>query len=99
MIPSTHLSLFAALKDSEHQRSAWERLHGRYHETIFRWCLRHGLQPADAEDVTQTVWTRLLRGLPEHEHDAGRPFRCWLKAVVANAIRDRFRAEGRRAGN
>jgi RNA polymerase sigma-70 factor (ECF subfamily) len=98
MIPSTHYSLFARLKVAEQKKDAWERLHALYHETIYRWCLRHGLQPADAEDVTQVVWAHLLRALPEHEHDGTRPFRCWLKAVVVNAIRDRLRAEGRRPG-
>jgi RNA polymerase sigma factor (sigma-70 family) len=99
MIPSTHLSLLVALKASDQQGAAWERFQGRYHDTIFQWCVRRGLQPADAEDVTQAVWARLLRALPEHQHDPSRPFRSWLKAVVANAIRDLFRTEQRRPGH
>ncbi len=99
MIPSTHLSLLVALKATEQRGAAWERFQARNHETIFRWCVRRGLQPADAEDVTQAVWARLLRALPEHQHDPSRPFRSWLKAVVANAVRDLFRAEQRRPGD
>src|SRR5439155_26849261 len=60
MIPSTHLSLLVALKASGGREAAWGQFHRRYHETITRWCIRHGLQAADAEDVTQAVWTRLL---------------------------------------
>jgi RNA polymerase sigma factor (sigma-70 family) len=99
MIPSTHFSLLFALKASEQQGAAWERFHQRYHNTIVQWCVRRGLQPADAEDVTQAVWTRLLRALPEHDHDPSRPFRSWLKTVVANAIRDLFRADQRHPGD
>jgi RNA polymerase sigma-70 factor (ECF subfamily) len=99
MIPSTHLSLLVALKASDQRDAPWERFHRRYHETIVRWCLRRGLQPADAEDVTQAVWARLLRSLPEHQHDPSRPFRSWLKTVVANAIRDLFRAQRRHPGD
>jgi RNA polymerase sigma-70 factor (ECF subfamily) len=95
MIPSTHLSLLVALKASDQRDAPWERFHRRYHATIVAWCLRRGLQPADAEDVTQAVWARLVRALPEHRHDPSRPFRSWLKAVVANAIRDLFRAQRR----
>jgi RNA polymerase sigma-70 factor (ECF subfamily) len=93
------LSLLGALKASGQREAAWAQFHQRYHETISRWCVRHGLQSADAEDVAQAVWTRLLRALPEHEHDPSRPFRSWLKAVVANAIRDLFRAERRHPGD
>jgi RNA polymerase sigma-70 factor (ECF subfamily) len=96
MIPSTHLSLLVALKGADQRGAAWERFQRLYHNTIFRWCVRRRLQPADAEDVTQAVWARLLRALPEHQHDPSRPFRSWLKAVVANAIRDLFRMQRRR---
>jgi RNA polymerase sigma-70 factor (ECF subfamily) len=99
MIPSTHFSLLVALKASEQREAAWERFHERYHNTIVQWCVRRGLQPADAEDVTQAVWSRLLRALPEHEHDPARPFRSWLKTVVANAIRDLYRAQQRHPGD
>jgi RNA polymerase sigma factor (sigma-70 family) len=99
VIPSTHLSLLAALKASGQREAAWERFQRLYHGTILRWGLRHGLQPADAEDVTQAVWERLLRSLPGHEHDPSRRFRSWLKAVVANAIRDLLRAARRRPGD
>src|SRR5262249_49567095 len=99
MIPSTHLSLFIALKAPDQRDVTWERFQSRYHDTILQWCARHGLQPADAEDVSQAVWARLLRSLPEHEHDPSRPFRSWLKAVVANAVRDLFRAQQRHPGD
>src|SRR2546421_3993370 len=99
MIPSTHLSLLCALKASHLREAAWEQFQRRYQETILRWCVRRGLQAADAEDVTQAIWVRLLRSLPEHEHDTSRPFRSWLKTVVTNAIRDFLRSARRHPGN
>jgi RNA polymerase sigma-70 factor (ECF subfamily) len=95
MIPSTHLSLLNALKDAGQQGAAWERFHGRYRDTIYAWCVRWGLQPASAEDVTQQVFLKLFQALPEHGHDPAQPFRHWLKAVVHNALRDLRRAERR----
>ena len=99
MIPSTHLSILEALKDTGLREAAWERFQSRYRETILRWFARRGLQPADAEDVTQAVLLRLYQSLPKHAHDPARPFRSWLKAVVGNALRDRHRAERRRPGD
>jgi RNA polymerase sigma-70 factor (ECF subfamily) len=91
MIPSTHLSILNALKEAGPSEEAWERFQRRYEGTILRWCLRHGLQQADAEDITQRVLLKLYRTLPGHEHDPSRPFRSWLSTVVANAVRDFFR--------
>jgi RNA polymerase sigma-70 factor (ECF subfamily) len=99
MIPSTHLSLLNALKVAGRQDAAWERFHNLYRETIRHWCLRRGLQPADAADVTQAVLLRLFRSLPHHDHDPSRRFRSWLKAVVNNAIRDVYRDGQRHPGD
>jgi RNA polymerase sigma-70 factor, ECF subfamily len=41
------------------------------------------------------VLLRLVRALPNHQHDPSRPFRNWLKALVENAIRDFYRAQNR----
>jgi RNA polymerase sigma factor (sigma-70 family) len=91
MIPSTHLSLLEALKDPDQRHAAWERLQRRYEETIYRWCVKHSLQPATAEVVTQTILVRLYERLPEHRHNPSHRFRSWLKAVVRNAICDWYR--------
>src|SRR5262245_17356709 len=99
MIPSTRFSLLNALKDADQLNAAWERFQKRYEETILGWCARRGLQPADAQDVTQKVLISLFRSLPQHEHDPSRSFRSWLKAVVNNAIRDVYRNALRHPGD
>jgi len=59
---------------------------------IFGWCLRRGLPPDAAEDLTQEVMLKLFQKLPEYRHDPARgPFRSWLKTVVNNTVTDFLR--------
>jgi RNA polymerase sigma factor (sigma-70 family) len=66
---------------------AWGRFVERYGGTIYRWAGRCGLQDADARDVTQTVFTRVLRALPNFDRSRAR-FRTWLYRIAQNAVRD-----------
>lgn len=45
------------------QRGAWDELVRRYSRLVYSIPLRHGLSPADADDVTQTVFGIVLRKL------------------------------------
>lgn len=58
-----------------------------YTPFIQRWARRHGIQSADADDITQEVLTEMLRRLPEFEH-SGRTgaFRRWLGLIVFHRI-------------
>lgn len=49
---------------------------------LLRWVQRLGVQPADAEDLLQGVFTILLRKLPELDYDPQRSFRAWLWTVL-----------------
>lgn len=94
MIPTTRLSVLAALRGSTRREEAWAVFQSQYQHTIFRWCTARGLQEADAEDLTQDILIKLYRTLAEHDHDPDRgKFRSWLATVVHNAIRD---AQGKR---
>jgi RNA polymerase sigma factor (sigma-70 family) len=67
--------------------AAWEQFVRRYSGVIYGWCRRHGLQDADAADVTQNVFAGLLRKL--HQFDRGRArFRSWLYRIVEHGVRD-----------
>jgi RNA polymerase sigma-70 factor (ECF subfamily) len=93
---STHISILMGFKDDEARSEAMRRFCARYQSPILNWCLRKGLQPADADDVTQTILIKVFEKLPEHEHDPERgSFRSWLGRVVSNAIIDHFRARQR----
>lgn len=56
-------------------------LYERHYEAVFRAALRVTGRPADAEDVLQTVFLRLLSG-NEHEEAARRPAAYFKRAAV-----------------
>jgi RNA polymerase sigma-70 factor (ECF subfamily) len=68
-------------------QAAWREFEGRYRELLLRFCCRRGLQPADAEDITQAVFINLSKSLPEFAYDAHRGrFRDYLYSATRNAI-------------
>jgi RNA polymerase sigma-70 factor (ECF subfamily) len=60
-------------------------LYERHYEAVFRTALRVTGRPADAEDVLQTVFVRLLSGT-EHEEAARRPAAYFRRAAVNAAV-------------
>jgi RNA polymerase sigma-70 factor (ECF subfamily) len=96
-IPSTHLSLLCDVKAGGRRDQAWAVFQARYRGVILGWCLRRGLSPDGAEDLTQDVLLKLFEQLPQYNHDPSRGrFRAWLKAVVNNALTDYWRRQRRR---
>ena len=69
-------------------------LAGRYAGDIFRLAYARTGQRADAEDVMQEVFVRLLRARPAFRN--GEHARAWLLRVAANCANDWFRAPWRR---
>ena len=70
-------------------------LYERHYEAVFRTALRVTGRPADAKDVLQTVFVRLLSG-SEHEDAARRPAAYFRRAAV-NAAVDLLRRRAVRA--
>jgi RNA polymerase sigma-70 factor (ECF subfamily) len=60
-------------------------LYERHYEAVFRTALRVTGRPADAEDVLQTVFVRLLSG-SEHDEAARRPAAYFRRAAVNAAV-------------
>lgn len=91
---TTHASLLARLADgSDH--SAWGDFQERYEELIRRFAAGRGLQPADCDDVAQTVLLNLMRAMPGFEYDPAKgSFRGYLKAVTLHAIAKIRRQKG-----
>jgi RNA polymerase sigma-70 factor (ECF subfamily) len=79
-------------------RSAWDRLVTLYEPLLHGWLRRHGVQHADAEDLVQAVLSTLASELPTFDHN-GRPgaFRCWLRGILTNRLRDHQRSQRVRA--
>src|SRR5205814_91167 len=74
---STPSSLVAGLK--AHEPTAWRRLAFLYAPMVLRWCRRHGLQAADADDVLQEVFRTVVTRVGDFRREGPQhTFRGWL---------------------
>lgn len=69
----------------------WERFVELYAPLLYYWAGKLDLPSSDAADLVQDVFLRLVRKLPEFQHDGHRSFRGWLHAVLINCWRDQRR--------
>ena len=84
--PETRPSLLVRLKDRTDDQ-AWFEFTEIYRPVVFRLALRRGLQPADADDLVQQVFSAVARVIDSWEIDPQRGrFRTWLSRVATNAI-------------
>jgi len=70
------------------------RLAGRYIDTVFRVALNYVRNPADAEDITQSVFEKLLGERKYFENDDH--VRNWLIRVTVNECKRLLRSPWRR---
>ncbi|MCI0702834.1 MAG: sigma-70 family RNA polymerase sigma factor [Planctomycetia bacterium] len=69
--------------------AAWARLVDLYGPLVYRWCMRAGLQPADAADVGQEVFSAVARAIAKFRRERpGDSFRGWLYTITRNKLRD-----------
>ena len=87
---STNISLIGRIQAGGRQEDAWVEFVERYGQRIFSWCEKRGLQPSDAEDVTQQVLIRIAKYIRNFRYDAKQTFRGYLQRVTGNAINDFF---------
>lgn len=85
------------LRAAEGDHLAWQQLLDQYRRLILSWCFAVGLQPVDAEDVFQEVWTAIFRNLPKFERRRRGAFRRWLYSVTQSKLADYFRSLKMRA--
>jgi len=70
---------------------AWARFVELYTPLLYSWGRRLGLQPQDAADLVQDVFTVLVEKLPAFHYDPHKSFRAWLRTVLLNKWRNRQR--------
>jgi RNA polymerase sigma-70 factor (ECF subfamily) len=94
----TRLTLLGRLaRSGETDQRAWAEFVDHYGRKVCQWCIRWGLQPADAEDVTQIVLLKLAARMKDFAYDPSKSFRAWLKTVAHHAWRDFVDARRRAA--
>jgi RNA polymerase sigma factor (sigma-70 family) len=75
---SVVIDLVACARDGDKQ--AWDALIERYAPLIWSICRKYRLGPADADDVGQSVWLRLVDQLDKIRHPAALP--GWLATTT-----------------
>ncbi|MEO1529645.1 MAG: sigma-70 family RNA polymerase sigma factor [Planctomycetota bacterium] len=83
--PLTSISLLARLRSESGREHAWGEFVERYGGMLRRWCLHWGLQPSDADDITQTVLLALAKQMKNFEYRPDGKFRGWLKTIAHRA--------------
>ena len=70
------------------EAAAMEALYLRYRQSIYSWLLRMTGNAAEAEDIYQDVWLKVIRSASDY-----RPgnFKAWLWQIVRNKTTDRMR--------
>jgi RNA polymerase sigma-70 factor (ECF subfamily) len=95
--PSTRLTLLARLRDLGDEE-AWGEFVELYAPLLYGLARKHGLQDADAADLTQEVLRAVLRALPGFVFDPRRgSFRGWLFTIAYNELRKSARTRKRLA--
>ena len=92
---ATRPSLLARIRDPR-DRQAWSEFVEIYAPMVYGYARKHGLQDADAADLTQEVLGAVARSAERLVYDPARgSFRGWLFTVVRNELRDFAAARGR----
>lgn len=71
------------------EREAFDELVDRWHLPIWRYVRRLVGRDTEAEEVTQEVWLRILRGILALEDPARLP--AWIFTIARRAVMDRLR--------
>ncbi len=84
------------IKQACSDRAAFAQLYRIHYERVFRYCCRRLFNRHTAEDVTSTVFFRVMRTISTFEGNSD-GFRNWLYRIATNAVNDHLKTARRRA--
>jgi RNA polymerase sigma-70 factor (ECF subfamily) len=87
--------LLSIAKDGDAE--AFGILYERYADRVFRYLFAHVDNRLDAEDITEDVFLRVWRSLPNYR-EQGVPFLAFLFRIARNALIDHYRRSGQVKG-
>jgi RNA polymerase sigma-70 factor, ECF subfamily len=94
--PETRISLILRLAHPD-DVAAWQEFTDIYAPAIYALATRKGIQPADAEDLTQEALFGIARAIDRFRPDSDRAkFRTWLNCIVRNVVADYFAGRAKR---
>lgn len=86
--PPTQPSLLLKLKDKKDE-AAWSQFVEVYTPLIYGFARKHGVQDADASDLSQDVLRAVAGAISRFEYDPTKgTFRSWLFTIVRNKFRN-----------
>lgn len=83
-----------ALHSRDGDREAFGRLYGLFAERIYAYFYYRSLSRETAEDLTSTVFVKVLEGL-EGFRPGGGGFSAWIFTIARNALTDHYRRASR----
>lgn len=95
--PETRPSLIGMLHDPA-AAQAWAEFVCLYQPIVYRVARRHGLQHADAEDLTQDVFATVGRKVSEFDLQRGGSFRGWLLKITRDLVVNKLTRGPREVG-
>jgi RNA polymerase sigma-70 factor (ECF subfamily) len=76
------------------EQAAFAEIYELYQPAVFRYVYYRVADVATAEDLTSTVFTRLVEKIDSYRH-RGRPLLAWIYTIARNAVSDHHRRAGR----
>jgi len=73
---------------------AWARLVSLYGPLVYCWCRKWGMQPADAENIGQETFLKVVRKIKSfNAAQAGASFRGWIYRIAHRSLVDYVRKQ------